>query len=72
MLVSAHGALIMLATMVEMGQTLAVVNPENQQEREARVAYVGSPHAGMAEVGLEFVRPSPEFWPVITPPDDWS
>ena len=71
-LVSAHGALIMLAARVAVGQSLVVMNPQNWDEREVRVASVGAPYAGLAQVGVEFKRPSPEFWPVSAPPEDWK
>ncbi len=70
--VSAHGALVMLATQVKLGQRLVVTNPANADKREARVAYLGSPHAGLSQVAVEFSRPSPEFWPVSSPPSDWK
>lgn len=70
--VSAHGALMMLATNVKLGQKLVVTNPENEDKREARVAYLGSPHAGLSQVAIEFSRPSPEFWPVNPPPENWK
>jgi len=70
--VSAHGALMMMATKVALGQKLVVMNPENHDEREARVAYLGRPHAGLSQVAIEFARPSPTFWPVTSPPEDWK
>ena len=70
--VSAHGALMMLATNVTLGQRLVVTNPTNEETREARVAYLGSPHAGLSQVAVEFSRPSPEFWPVSSPPENWK
>ncbi|HUJ83548.1 MAG TPA: hypothetical protein VLW83_16800 [Candidatus Acidoferrales bacterium] len=70
--VSAHGALMMLATKVKLGQRLIVTNPANQDKREGRVAYLGSPHAGLSQVAVEFAQPSPEFWPVNSPPPDWK
>ena len=69
--VSAHGALLMLAAKVRLGQELVLVNPQSLEEREARVAYIGPDRAGLCQVGIEFPRPSPEFWPVAAPPADW-
>jgi hypothetical protein len=69
--VSAHGALVMLATKVAVGQKLTLTNPANQGTREARVAYLGHPHAGLSQVAVEFAQPAPDFWPVQTPPPDW-
>ena len=61
--VSAHGALVLLATRVALGQTLILVKPETQQEQEGRVSRLGSPYGGLAQVAVEFARPAPEFWP---------
>jgi hypothetical protein len=70
--VSAHGALLMLATQVRLGQKLLLLNPANWDEREGRVAYRGQAHAGLAQVGIEFTQPSPDFWPISSPPQDWK
>jgi len=70
--VSAHGALMMLATEVKLGQRLVVTNPANADKREAQVAYLGSSYAGLSQEAVEFSRPSPEFWPVSSPPPDWK
>jgi hypothetical protein len=66
--ISAHGALVMLGANVALGQTINVRNALNQNEQEARVAYKGTAHAGLAQVGIEFLRESPEFWPLSPPP----
>ena len=70
--VSAHGALLILAARVAEGQTVQLENPETHQQREARVAYLGSRYAGLRKVGIEFTRPAPDFWPVTPPPPDWT
>jgi len=70
--VSAHGALVMLATKVALGQKLTLLNPQNWDERETRVAYIGPAHAGLSQVAVEFGKPSPEFWPVNPQPSGWK
>jgi hypothetical protein len=65
--VSAHGALVLLATKVALGQTLVLMKPETQQEQEGRVSRLGSPYGGLAQVAVEFSRPVPEFWPDNVP-----
>jgi hypothetical protein len=62
--VSAHGALMLLSTKVVLGQNLLLKNPSTQREMEGRVARFGPPYSGHAQVGVEFVQPAPEFWPV--------
>jgi len=70
--VSAHGALVLLAANVALGQKIVVMNPLNRDEREGRIAYRGPLHAGLSQVAVEFTQPSPEFWPVDHPPSDWN
>ena len=72
LIVNAHGAQLMLETKVTLGQRLVVLNPNNCDEREGKVAFVGPPYAGLARVGIEFTRPAPEFWSVSSPPSDWK
>jgi hypothetical protein len=70
--VSAHGALLMLAAKVALGQNLTLLNPQTWDERESRVAYIGPAHAGLAQVAVEFRKPSPEFWPIDPRPSAWK
>ncbi len=70
--VSAHGALLMLEADVALGQKVVVMNPKNWDEREARVAYKGAVHAGLAQVAVEFANPAPEFWQMNSPPPSWN
>jgi hypothetical protein len=70
--VSAHGALVMLATRVAVGQRVVLMNPKNWDEREGRVAYLGPVHAGLAQVAIEFSKPAPEFWSISSPPANWK
>ena len=61
--VSAHGALVLLAANVALGQTIILVQPATMQGQEGRVARLGAPHGGLAQVAVEFEQPVPEFWP---------
>ena len=64
--ICAHGALVVLATEVTLGQRLLLVNLENWNERKvrvARVARVASFDGKVAQVGVEFEQPGLEFWP---------
>ena len=70
--VSAHGALVMLATKVALGQSVVLRKLTDTAERKGTVAYVGTPYAGLTQVAIELDRPSPEFWPVTSPPLDWK
>jgi hypothetical protein len=66
--VSAYGALVVLAAKVQVGQRLTLMNPSTWGEQECRVAFLGRPYAGLSQVGLEFPQPAAEFWPVPSPP----
>ena len=70
--ISAHGGLMMLGATVNVGQKIVVMNPKNWDEREVMVAYLGRPHAGLAQVAFEFSRPAPEFWALDSPPANWK
>jgi hypothetical protein len=70
--VSAHGALVMMATQVTLGQTLLLLNPKNWDEREGRVAYRSPDHAGLSQVALEFTLSASDFWPISSPPPGWK
>jgi hypothetical protein len=60
--VSQHGALIMLETLVEIGQKIFIRNALKGPEIEGKVVRIGSPHGGLRMVGIDFLQPSPEFW----------
>ena len=70
--VSAHGALVILATRVVLGQRVVLMNPKNWDEREGTVAYLGPSFTGLAKVAIEFTKPAPEFWSISSPPSDWN
>jgi hypothetical protein len=65
--VSTYGALVVLAHKVTIGQTLFLKNPETQYETEGRVARLGAPYGGLAQVGIEFPKPAPELWTPTSP-----
>ncbi len=59
--VSAHGALILLKHEIDDGEMLVLTHPETQEEQECRVVYLGEP-ADRQRVGVEFLTPAPRFW----------
>jgi hypothetical protein len=69
---NAHGALLILNAKVELGQKLLLMNPTTLDEQEACVKYSTPSTGGLTHVGVEFMRPAPEFWPISDPPDDWK
>ena len=71
-LVNAHGALVHLATRVMIGQLVKLTNLVTQEEVSCRIAFVGQNQSGKTAVGVEFMKPSPRFWRIAFPPEDWS
>jgi PilZ domain len=70
LLVSAHGALILLRMAVTVGEVLALRNAQTHEEALCRVVAVepsGEPK--MTKVGIEFIEPAPRFWGVYFPPE---
>lgn len=72
LIVNAHGALILLASPVGRDQFITVVNPKTNQELLARVTAIGTRFMGKAQIGIEFIRPAPEFWGINPWPEDWK
>jgi hypothetical protein len=60
--VSAHGALLLLKHEIDNGETLVLVHPETLEEQECRVVYQGDPGERGQRVGIEFLTPAPRFW----------
>jgi hypothetical protein len=72
LVVNAHGALISLAAGVAVGQIVTILHKASRQSRECRMIYVGNAQAGKSQVSVEFIEPSPGFWQIDFPPDDWA
>src|SRR5487761_850661 len=73
LVVNAHGALIHLRSDVKADQKITLIHKGTQQLQECRVVYVGTTmQGGKAQVGIEFDKPSPQFWRISFPPDDWN
>jgi hypothetical protein len=71
LVVNMHGALIVLAAKVAKGQKLLVKNRSTKEEQTCRVATVSPASAGKSQIGVEFLKPSPDFWRISFPPEDW-
>ena len=70
--VNAHGALILLSEPVANEQLLRMKNVKSGDEEPCKVVGLGQKVGGKAEVGVEFVKPSPRFWRIAFPPEDWT
>ena len=70
--INAHGALILLTARVISGGVVHMKHNKTGEEQECHVAFLGPVRSGKAEIGVEFTTPSPNFWRVAFPPEDWS
>jgi hypothetical protein len=70
--INAHGALVLLQARITSGSTVHLFHNRTQEEQECHVVFLGPVRGGKSEVGLEFTAPSPSFWRVAFPPEDWS
>jgi len=66
--VSALGARLIMEASVRPGQTLLLTNKVTQVEQPCRVAYVDSHDAQSVKVAVEFLRPAPDFWRIVSKP----
>ena len=71
LVVNAHGALIALSGKVEKGQKLRVTNRASKAFELCRVVSASPGSGGKAQVAVEFLKPSPDFWHIAFPPEDW-
>lgn len=70
--ISAHGALLILKQTVDEDAQLVITNPFTQEEQECRVVYLGEDLPNGQRVGIEFLTPSPHFWGMEFAQPDWS
>ena len=61
-IVSDHGALILLAATVEAQQVIRLENPSAEEELLCRVVSLGPTLMGKTQVAVEFIIPKPGFW----------
>jgi hypothetical protein len=69
--VNAHGALVELEATLQPGQTVILRNARTNEQEESTVKLVTPGESGKYNVALEFKNPSPSFWHISFPPDDW-
>ena len=71
LVVNAHGALISLGADVVPGQHITLSNRATRQSRLCRIVNVRAGTSQKTPLGIEFLTPSPAFWQLDFPPDDW-
>ena len=62
MIVSDHGALILLASAVEPQQVIHLENLNSKEELLCRVVSRGATLMGKTQIAVEFITPKPGFW----------
>lgn len=70
--VNAHGALVLLSEPVANDQLLRMRNIKAGDEEPCKVVGIGQKVGGKTEIGVEFLKPSPRFWRIAFPPEDWT
>jgi hypothetical protein len=72
LMVSAHGALILIHMPVNIGDLINLRHLMTNQELVCRAADVTVGRRGVQEVGVEFLTPNRSFWHIAFPPADWN
>ena len=65
--VNAGGGLITLATAVNSGQTLLLINEVNQKEEKCTVIRQVSTYLDRTDIVVKFPQPVPDFWETTNP-----
>src|SRR6267142_4148475 len=63
-----RAGLITLATRVEPGQQLILLNVTTEEDQRCRVAFVGDQHLGRSIIGIQFSQPPRELWRIPAAP----
>ena len=71
LVVNAHGGLFFLHESVKISADIVLTNLVSKEEQACRVVTLGDSSDKGMRVGIEFLSPSPGFWGVEFPPDDW-
>jgi hypothetical protein len=70
--VNANGCLLEMATPVAKEQPLTLKNIRTTGEIPCTIVSLGNAGAGKTQVALRFDHPSPRFWGLGFPPEDWD
>jgi len=62
-----RAGLITLATRVEPGQHLILINVSTEEDQRCRVAFVGEQRLGRNMIGIQFSQLAQEFWHIDDP-----
>ena len=70
--VNAHGGLLESPAKTRAGQKITLIIPQSRKEAGCRVLQVQKLSEDVFATAFEFDRQSPQFWPIASPPLDWS
>lgn len=70
--VNANGCMVRMEARVTRGQHVSLINPKTAEELPCTAIFIGQRHGSRTEIGLEFAEPSPLFWRIAFPPEDWD
>ena len=70
--VSAHGCALSLKTGAMPGEKIVLIHKMSREEMICRVVMCRQSKSGTWDTGVEFQSPSPNFWHIAFPPDDWD
>ena len=70
--INANGCLLELETPLVKDQTILLTNMKSNEEIPCHVVTLGNVNEGKTQVGLSFATPSPRFWGLAFPPEDWD
>jgi hypothetical protein len=69
--VNAHGGLLESPFRMTVGQAITLINPQTGKEIGCTVVAVLASPQGYFTTAFEFEQPSPRFWELAFPPQDW-
>jgi hypothetical protein len=72
LVVSAHGGLLEVGMEMAKGQRIRLTTSKREHFMTGRVLRMEGSEDGRFLVAFEFESPAPHFWPVSSPPSDWS
>ena len=70
--VNIHGAMIVSQRLLGSGTKVLILNERTRERVEGRVTRAARESAEGFLVPIEFTTPSPNFWQISFPPDNWK
>lgn len=72
LVVNAHGGLLEMSLPLRPGLRLSLVNPTSGLKKPSRIVGLRRSTDSGFLVAFEFDSPTPKFWPIVFPPEDWQ